>query len=90
MSVNFYHMIWHHYPEDDIPHYNTYLILTVLEECSFKGWIYLLLISHLSHSWSLKVSSILDDLVHLSELSEYYKELLPTPGQQYRYAAYAD
>jgi len=42
------------------------------------------------HSWSLKVSSILNDFPVL--LSEYYKEplLLPSPGQWYKFAAYAD
>jgi len=91
MWVNFYPTIRYHYPENDIPHDNTYQLLTVLAECSVKE-LDLFVTSLPPHSWSLKVSSILNDFpVLLSELSEYCKELLlPSPGQQHRYAAYAD
>jgi len=92
MLVNFYPTIWYHYPENDIPHDNTYQLLIVLGECSVKK-LDLFVHSLPPHSWSLKVSSILNDFpIPLSELSEYYKEilLLPSPGQWYRFAAYVD
>jgi len=78
MLVNFYPTIRYRYPENDIPHDNTYQLLTVLGECSVKK-LDLFVTSLPPHSWSLKFSSILNDFpVLLSELCEYYEELTTT------------